>query len=443
MSMLDNLTPGTAGEIFLYQDSRKSGSVHRFVVTLTMHVHRPQLEKALDDLMPRFPQFAVGVRKEGEKLLLFPTRAKVPVFTAAEDSVTDGLPLVGSADLGGYLFRVSYSHKTVFFDWHLSLSDGKGMLEFVKAVIFRYIQISGFPVKNDGTVKVADEPSNAVEGSDPYERLDDIPASRPVWYMDAKAFCSPVPETSLSSGEVHVQQVRVPVSKVRGQVKEYLSQPESFISPLFSHVLYEHFSMQMQQGEYIVSTIKENLRPHFPTASLRSYFSPLSLAYNRKVSEYPFGTVLMSQKKLLDAQLRHDALAYSAKRMMKAAEASCGDGLSFSQRLENCGRCLDMSSDTATFSICNLGNIAMPESLLQYLVEFYPVVPAGSYSASLSVVNFKGDMVITLTDSAGDMSFAGRFVDLLNGYDIPAFISDEFRFTQIRYLPEKIAEENG
>lgn len=435
--MQNVLTPGAAGEIFLYQDSRKAGSVHRFVVTLTMHVHREQLERALADLMPRFPFFAVGVKKEDESLRLCPIAARVPVFEATGDMLSDSLPEIGSDALGGYLFKVSCSQKTMFFDWHLSLCDGKGMLEFIKAVLYRFIELCGYPVRNDGTVKEADEAASAVEGMDPYERLDDIPASRPVWYMDAKTFNAPSHDAEDRCGnKVHVQQVRVPVSKVKGTVRDYLSQPESFVSPMFSHALYERYSPLMKHGEYIVAMIKENLRPHFPTASLRSYFSPVSLAYNRKVDEYPFGTILMSQKKLLDAQLRQDALAYSAKRMMRTVEDSCAEGLTFAQKLERSGKSLDMAVETATFSICNLGNIAMPDSLHQYLTEFYPVVPPGSFSSTLSMVNFKGDLVITITDRASDRSLAGRFVELLNSHDIPAFLSDEFWFSQTDYIPK-------
>lgn len=440
--MQNNLTPGAAGEIFLYQDSRLAGSVHRFVVTLTMHVRKERLEQAVNELMPRFMHFAAGVRKSGDSMVLVPVEAAVPVFEYVNDPEKGSLPGIGSDGLGGYLFRVSCSRKSVFFDWHLALSDGKGMLEFVKAVVFRYVQICGFPVRNDGTVKEAEEPSNAVEGIDPYERLDDIPASRPVWYMDARAFNVPLPENPEDMERVHVQQIRIPVAKVKGHVREYVSQPESFISPLFSHVLYERFCGQMQQGEYIVSTIKENLRPHFPSASLRSYFAPVSLAYNRKVDEYPFGTVLMSRKKLLDAQLKHDALAYSAKRMMKTVSLSCGDGIPFNERVLRAEKCMDTDAGTATFSICNVGNIAMPESLQQYIVEIYPIVPSGSYASSLSIVNFKGDLTVTVCDRNEGMDIAVRFVELLNRQDIPAFVSDEFQFTQIRYLPEKIAD-NG
>lgn len=430
-------TPGSAGEVFLYQDSGRSGSVHRFVVTLTMHVCRDRLEETVNEMMSRFPQIFVGVRKEGESLDFFPLSSHVTVFGNDGNYASGDVQLAGGSDLGGYLFKVSCSHKTIFFDWHLSLCDGKGMLEFIKSVIFRYIELSGFPVCNDGTVKTVDEPASAVGGIDPFERLDDIAASRPVWYMDAKAFN--VPEADQDPSRVHFQQVRIPLSKVKGPVKEYFSQPESFISPLFSHALYERFASEIPHGEYIVSTIKENLRPHFPTASLRSYFTPVSLAYNRKVDEYPFSTVVMSQKKLLDAQLRQDALAYSAKRMMKMVEESCGEGIPFAQKLERSGRTLDTAAQTATFSICNVGNIAMPDTMQQYLVEFYPVIPAGSYVSSLSMVNFKGDLIVTVSDHAHDRTLVERFVELLNRFDIPAFISDEFSFRQIEYVPTKIA----
>ncbi len=435
-----DLTPGTAGEIFLYQDSRKSGSVHRFVATLTMHVQKEVLEQAVRELMPRFPYFSVGVRKSGEALEF--VRLDTPVPVSGAGGMEEELPAAGSKGLAGYLFRISFLHKTVFFDWHLSLSDGKGMLEFVKAVIFRYIQLCGFPIANDGTVKEADESANAVEGMDPFERLDDIPASRPLWYMDAKAFCLPQ-DSGTGPDTVHVTQVRIPVVKVKGQVREYLTQPESFISPLFAHALYERYSSEIRQGEYIVSAIKENLRPHFPTASLRSYFSPVSLAYNRKVDEYPFGTILMSQKKLLDAQLKQDAIAYSAKRLIETVEHACQEEVPFSEKLARAGKSMDAASRTATFSICNVGNIAMPDSLLQYMTELYPIVPAGSYASSLSVVNFKGDIVITVTDRVPEDNLAARFAELLNRHDIPAFVSDRYQFTQISYSPEKTAEDNG
>lgn len=426
------LVPGAAGDIYLYQDGKISGAVPRFIVSLTMGIKGELLKRAAEELIVRFPQFAAGISAEGESLVLSPkSGGGIPVEESVSGHNVSEIH-IGGPETGGYLFRITYCGKTVFFDWHLSLCDERGMAEFVKSVIFRYIQICGYDIENDGSVKEPDVLSSVAEGLDPYVRLEDIPASRPVWYMDAKAFAVP----SLLPEEEKVFQIRIPLSKVKGQVRQYIAQPEAFISPMFSHVLYEKYSSEIEEGEYIVSMIRENLRPHFPTASLRSFFTPLTLAYNRNVTEYPIGTILMSQKKLLDAQLRSDALAYSARRFVKLADNVRDERLSFAEKVAKLSESMRKLSETATFSICNMGNTVMPETLQQYITEFYPVFPTAYFAYTMSIVNFKGEMVVTVVSKDGDRSVPASFVRLLNSQDIYAFISDEFSFSQLGYVPK-------
>lgn len=426
----NGLIPGAAGEVCLYQDGKSAGSVPRFVITLTMSVRKKELEDAVNETIHLFPQLAAGVRLSGESLELYPVSNPVPV--SEEAAMGDPGFSIGSPETGEYLFQVSYSGKTLFFDWHLSLCDERGMAEFVKSVIFRYLQLCGFDVLNDGSVKDDHTPSTVMEGMDPYVRLEDIPASRPVWYMDAKSFSAPLhPEVS-----DYVYQIRIPLSKIKGQVRQYLSQPEAFISPVFSHVLYEKYVNEISEGEYIVSYIRENLRPHFPSASLRLFFSPLTLAYNRNLAEYPVTTILMSQKKLLDAQLRNDALAYSARCLVDMSENACDSSLSISEKISRSDAVLEKVSGTATFSICNLGNTVMPETLQQYITEFYPIFPAAGFAYSLTVVNFKGELLVTVATRDGDRSLPFRFASILNSQDVYAFVADEFRFNQLDYIPK-------
>lgn len=428
--MNNMLIPGSAGEICLYQDGKAAGSVPRFVVSLTMSIRENELKNALSDVIVLFPQLAAGVRVCGESLELYPVNGTIPV-TAVSEAALSGLH-IGGPETGGYLFHVTYSGKSVFFDWHLALCDERGMSEFVKAVIFRYLQLCGYDISNDGSVKEVHSQSTMIEGLDPYVRLEDIPASRPVWYMDAKAFSAPFNEGESD----YVYQIRIPISKIKGQVRQYISQPEAFISPLFSHVLYEKYRNEIGDGEYIVSFIRENLRPHFPSASLRLFFSPLTLAYNRNLEEYPISTILMSQKKLLDAQLRNDALAYSAHRLVEMTEGVCDSSLSLSEKISHSSLSLEKVSKTATFSICNLGNTVMPETLQQYITEFYPIFPAAGFAYSLTVVNFKGELLVTVATRDGDRSLPFRFASILNSQDVYAFVADEFRFNQLDYIPK-------
>lgn len=154
------------------------------------------------------------------------------------------------------------------------------------------------------------------EGDDPMVRMDDVNASRPVWYMDAKAV---VPEPVTVSME-QVVQVRIPLHKLKRDYSELGNVPVTYIAPFFSHAVHEMIAGEMEVGEYVVASVQVNLRPYYPSASLRPYHTPIFLAYNRNLTDYPYGTVLMSQKKLLEAQLKNDTLAYSAQRKIADIE---------------------------------------------------------------------------------------------------------------------------
>lgn len=431
---MDNrLIPGSAGEVLLYQDSRMSEAMMRLTVTLTMGIRKPVLEQAVRDLMPRFSQLSARMERVGDDLVLFRNSGEVPVLDEG-DLQAEGSDMAGSPALGGHMFRLTVSHKTLHIDWHMSICDERGMSEFAKSLVFRYIQLCGFPVGNDGSINEPDDPTGTVEGIDPYDRLEDIPASRPVWYMDAKAFSAASPEDASPDG--YGLQIRIPLSRVKGNLRQYLQQPEAFISPLFSHAIYERHEGEIAQGEYIVSRIRENLRPHFPTASFRTFYSPVTLAYNRKVTEYPFNTILMSQKKLLDAQLRHDALAYSALRLVRSKESVCDTGMQFDRKTDAGKALAAETAHSATFSICNMGNPVIPESLQQYIVEFYPVVTSSVFAYALSVICFKGDIVINVSCRDRDRTVPFRFVELLNGQGMYAFVSDEYTYGKLKYMPK-------
>ena len=142
----------------------------------------------------------------------------------------------------------------------------------------------------------------------------------------------------------------------------------------------------------------------------------------------------MSQKKFLEAQLKTDALAYNAQRKMSALENIMETG-SIKEKEEAVRTMIRKKSGEFTFSLCNIGNVIMPESMLQYITEFYPVVPPSLFPFSISTINFKGDLVITVTSSAGDRT-CDRFAALLKRYDMPAYVTETYIHCPMKYKPE-------
>lgn len=417
------MTPDLLGSSYLYTDSSVSNSVFSYVVSLSMAVDKDTMQQTVDSLMPRFPQFAVRPVREDDAVVYERISGRVTVRDLSE---REGIVLGQDT-----LLSVSVFHKTVLFDFHRSLTDEKGVVPFIRSVIFHYLLRSGYDVENDGSVISEKSEFHLIEAGDAFIRLDDIPASRPVWYMDAKALEISGPE---GPGPFRVTRIQIPLAKVRGIARDYFPTPSTVISPFFAQALLEEYPDRQVSGEYVISYIQVNLRQYFPTTTSRPFFVNLPLAYNRKISEYPAATVLMSQKKLLEAQLRTDALAYNAQRKINSIDRIL-ETAGMDRKAEAFTRMFSDMSHVATFSSCNIGSVIMPETVLQYITEFYPIVGVSMFPFGMTMINFKGDLQITVSGPSHDDRTCRRFAALLRQHDIPAFISESYLHSALNYKP--------
>ena len=423
MRSLEYLVPSICGQTYLYGSHADASVSSRIVTALTMHIDPSVLGQALSEAVIRFPQIAVSLVEEDGRRKFISLNAPVPIFEACSDMPSD----MADERLGGYLFRISYCHKHLYVDYHRALADEFGMMAFVKALVMRYLELSGYPVQTDGSVKLLSDEYFQAEGEDPMEKMQDKFASRPVWYMDAKAL---VPEV-VEGDKEEVVQVRVPVAKLKKDYLDLASIPVTYMAPLLSHALREVYSESMQGGEYVVAEVQINLRPYYPSASLRPYYTPVFLAYNRNLADYPYKTVLMSQKKLLEAQLKNDTLAYSAQRKISDVE----NAFEFSDSLASLDASFDIMQENAnrrsTYNICRIGNVILPESIQRLVSEFYPVIPSSGKSVSVTVTTYKCDLAVTVSGKKYAYEVCRRLIDLLHANDIDAYIADRYDFSPL------------
>lgn len=418
--MTGYLVPSLCGQTYLYGSHADASVSSRIVTALTVHIDPVFLEQALGEAMVRFPQMAVGIAETDEKRTFIPISGKVPVFSVGEPMPYDfSDPL-----LNGYLFRISYCHKHLYVDFHRALADEFGMMVFVKALLLRYMELAGFPVRTDGSVKLLSGEYFKAEGEDPMVRMEDAYSSKPVWFMDAKAVSPEVVDSDLEE----VVQVRIPLNKLKKDYIELPTIPVTYVAPFLSHAIHETVCGIMDLGEFVVASVQINLRPYYPSPSLRPYHTPVFLAYNRNLSDYPYGTVLMSQKKLLEAQLKNDTLAYSAQRKI----ADIDKAFDSSRTLAELDAAFDAMQSVlrrrSTYDICRIGNVILPESMQRLVTEFYPVIPSSGRTVSVSVSTYKGELSVTVSGRKFAYSVCRRLVDLLMENDIDAYIADKYDF---------------
>lgn len=418
--MKEYIVPSICGRAYLYGRDAGVAVSSRIVSALTMHICPDMLGKALNEAVSRFPQIAVGLASNDGRHMFMCPDTPVPVFRASESCPID----FSDPALNGYLFRVSYEHKSIYFDYHRAVADECGMMAFVKAVILRYLELTGYSVRTDGSVKLLSSECFKAEWEDSMLSVDDLPASRPVWYMDAKAV---VPEGQ-PGHEEQVVQLRIPVGKLKKGYMDMVNIPVTYIAPLFSHAVHELVSGKMEVGEYVVASVNVNLRPYFPSSTLVPYGTSVLLAYNRNLADYPYDTVLMSQKKLLEAQLKNDTLAYSAQRKIADIEKAYDDTASQEELDDRFDAMRRAVSSRSTYDIAKIGNVILPDSMQCLVTELYPVVPAGDRLFSVTVGTFRNELVVTVSGKKSVDAVCTRLVELMQENSIEAYISDMYTF---------------
>jgi hypothetical protein len=416
--MKEYLVPSICGRTYLYGNHADASVSSRIVAALTMQIHPDILSASLQEAMDRFPHFAVGIQSSDGKVVFRQIDTEVPVF---EDNASQPVTFSDPA-LNGYLFKVTYAHKTVNFDFHRALADESGMMTFVKSVLYNYLERSSYPVVTGGAIKLLSSEFFKAEGDDAMIRLEDVPASRPVWYMDAKAV---VPADS-DNVEEEVVHIRVPVAKLRKEYSDIVNIPVTYIAPLFSHAVHELIGGEIETGEYVVASVNVNLRPYYPSATMRPYQTPIYLAYNRNLSDYPYSTVLMSQKKLLEAQLKQDTLAYSAQRRITEIEWACEAPAG--EIDERFNAIQEKARAKSTYDISGLGHVILPESMQRLVTELYPVIPTSGKTFSVTAELFKNELAVTVSGRRDVEQVAHRLVELLKGNEIDAYIVDSYTF---------------
>ena len=131
-----------AATIFPLMSGKRNQNNFRMQVTLSEPVDKAALERAVNAILPRFPQYDVTLK--GGFIWYRFERAQTPVKVG---DVTDwGMSPLPLFEKGGRTFRINVQGNDIYADFFHAMGDGAGTGEFLKAMIFEYLREKGLPV---------------------------------------------------------------------------------------------------------------------------------------------------------------------------------------------------------------------------------------------------------------------------------------------------------
>lgn len=132
----------TSGKLFSFISSPKIPCVYRFWATLKDYVNVIDLQKAVNNIMNRFPYYHVTLKKGFSWFYWQRTTKKVQVSMEREYPC-QYIPI---REPNTIPFRVIAKNNQIIVEFNHSLTDGTGALIFLKSLIAEYYQIRGFPL---------------------------------------------------------------------------------------------------------------------------------------------------------------------------------------------------------------------------------------------------------------------------------------------------------
>lgn len=281
-----------AAKIFPGQNSSSWSNVFRLGVELKENVEPELLQTALENMLPRFPSFAVRIRS-GFFWHYFEKNPNKPIVMP---DVKNICYRINFHENKGYLFRMYYHENRIAIDFYHALSDGYGASVFLTSVVSEYLRLKGYEIPFDDMSLNPSEKAKNGETEDAYLRYAD---SKVKYNRKDKTVYHAV-GTKLSR---HLCNYTVGVMSFE-QIHEISKKYAVTITELFAAILLDiHYQKQKNEKKkqkQVSVQIPVNLRKFFDTQTLRNFVLCLRVKIDPNKGDYTFEEIL----KIVSLQLR-------------------------------------------------------------------------------------------------------------------------------------------
>lgn len=293
-----------AGVLYSALQREEYSAVYRFSAVMTEPVVPAALQNAIDKVMPRFSGFTMRIRRGVFWYYFEPNTAPGPFLKA---DVSAPCQPVRFHEDAGWLVRFYYYQNRISIEAFHALADGAGALTFFRTLLAEYLRQIGVDVPAGDGVLDLREPPRREELEDAYVR-----------YVGPAARRLPLVKRAYSNrGEAepfytfHVTMGFVPVDKLREKARSYQVSVTEYLAAALLWVLAEKQRREnYHRMRPVTLAVPVNLRPYFPSQTLRNFLVTVQPGFDPALGEYQFAQVA--------AQVRHYMKLHTTPQEMQA-----------------------------------------------------------------------------------------------------------------------------
>lgn len=414
---MDEKRIGYANESFYYGFSGEQSTIIRTEVTLSQEVIPDILHEALLLTLKRYPNFRRTLAVKDNNIF-YRYNEKEPVM-GPEDGRQYCL---GTSEVNGYLFRLVYDENRVSLCGHHGLTDGKGMFEFTKTLLYYYLTGLGENIAVQGRVLTNEEAGDETELEYSFEKYADPQAVPMGIYKNNGAFR--VPETLYQEEEAYCRRFRVDCSakELLKLAKRYGVTPVPVLPILISQVFHRLYEVGDKE---IIGYIPVNLRPYYHSRALNNFSLAVALPYHAAIRDRDWEFQATIQRGILDLQTQKENFDYRLAQMCISGEQierlplpAAGKQAALIKKIK------ENSREKYTYLISYVGIMDFPEDMKAFVRDIELFIPSFIIPFTMCVNALEDKLTITCTQNFDSDKVAKGMYDLLREQGITAEYED-------------------
>lgn len=409
-----------AAKIYPAARSSRWNAVFRMSAVMKDEVDPEILQRALDDVIDRFPTFRVTLKK-GLFWYYFQYIDEKPKIEKEKDFPCTMMRLTGK----GYVFRVLYHSHRISVEVFHSITDGTGNITFLKTLIARYCELKGAKIEDYGDLLHYEDDPTPEEVEDSFCRyMDKSKGTLP--RREAKAY--QIRCQREKRGVLNIIQGTLPFEQLHKVAKSFDCTVNTYLTAALAYaVLNRQLYEKRSKKRPVRIQVPINLRKMFPSVTLRNFAG----YYNSTIQ--PVEQTFEEIAKELNSQLKekitpeycqkfiNSNVSVEKNPMIRVAPRFLKTlimNLSFYAVGENLMSC--------TFS--NIGNVTTPEELYEYIDRFEFVIGPQKYmNHVMSCASYNGQTVITFSRTSKDPILERDFFAVLTKHGIDVTVNGNRR----------------
>lgn len=343
--------------------------VYRVYASLKEAVQPELLYRSVCDLKPRFPTFYVKLRNGFFWNHYEPNEQDLIVSRENGDICA----LMDGHGNHGYLFAVRYDQRRISLEAFHALGDGYAALQFLNALVYRYLTLAGHRIDPMNRVATVDQRPSAAEMEDSYTRYYTGAQKRAAdaclaYQIRGTAFLSPA-ECGVVHGRMETPRLLDAAHRYRTTITKYLT------ALLVQSIWLAGAENPEVRRLPICINVPVDMRKRLPSQTLRNF----SLFFTARISVMDSLLPMPEIIACLDRKFETNADIEALRRLLNANVSVEKNPLITwmplaVKQIVIGAVAAAISNRHLTSSLSNLGELVLPDGMAP-LIDHYGVIP--------------------------------------------------------------------